>query len=145
MSDNDGRSVVEPTREIASTNSVEHIVSVLKAGLATVPFAGGIASLISDYIPSAKQRRVEAFAQKIAAAPSYWRKSCYITGINLEDFTHTFIYSFPIASLNALKYRSVDLMHAMGIIVPEMSQTGKKLRVSLQSLSSTIPSFGVIY
>lgn len=45
---------------------LEHLVNILKAGLSTAPFCGGIASLMSDYIPSAKQRRLEQFVQQIA-------------------------------------------------------------------------------
>lgn len=44
----------------------ETIVNILKAGLASTPFCGGIASLINDYIPSARLRRLEEFAAKIA-------------------------------------------------------------------------------
>ena len=51
---------------VASSNPGEHILNVLKAGLATAPFCGGIASLMSDYIPSAKMRRLEAFAEQFA-------------------------------------------------------------------------------
>jgi hypothetical protein len=45
---------------------LEHLVNIVKAGLATAPFCGGIASLMSDYIPSAKQRRLEEFVGTIA-------------------------------------------------------------------------------
>ena len=35
-----------------SSSTSEHLLNVLKAGLATAPFCGGLASLITDYIPS---------------------------------------------------------------------------------------------
>lgn len=41
-------------------------MNVLKAGLATAPFCSGIASLLTDYIPSGKQRRLEHFAEQLA-------------------------------------------------------------------------------
>lgn len=53
--------------ESLRTPPSEHILNALKAGLATAPFCGGLASLITDYIPSAKQRRLEEFASQIAA------------------------------------------------------------------------------
>ncbi len=59
-------SLPEQLKKVASSRSAEHILNVLKAGLATTPFCGGIASLISDYIPSGKQRRLEEFAKQIA-------------------------------------------------------------------------------
>ena len=38
----------------------EHVLAVIKAGIAAVPIAGGsIASLISDYVPTATERTVE--------------------------------------------------------------------------------------
>ena len=45
----------------------EHILNILKAGLATAPFCGGIASLLNDYIPNAKMKRLEEFTQRLAA------------------------------------------------------------------------------
>ena len=60
------KSLVERVEQIVAGSPVEHILNVLKAGLATTPFCGGIASLISDYIPSGKQRRLEEFAEFIA-------------------------------------------------------------------------------
>lgn len=49
-----------------TSGQVEHILNILKAGLATAPFCGGIASLMTDYIPSSKQRRLEEFAERLA-------------------------------------------------------------------------------
>lgn len=44
----------------------EHILNVLKAGLSTAPLGGAIASLISDYIPSSRAKRLEEFARSLA-------------------------------------------------------------------------------
>ena len=44
----------------------EHVVNGITAILATVPFAGGIASLISDYIPSQRELRLQEFTESIA-------------------------------------------------------------------------------
>ncbi len=50
-----------------STHSkvIDTILNVTKAGFATFPFTGGIASLITDYIPSAKQKRIEDFMNSV--------------------------------------------------------------------------------
>ncbi|MDX8352436.1 hypothetical protein [Cognatiyoonia sp. IB215182] len=45
----------------------EHLLNVIKAALSTAPFGGGIASLMTDYIPSMKERRLEEFVREIAA------------------------------------------------------------------------------
>jgi len=44
----------------------EHILNILKAGLSAAPFAGAIASLMTDYIPTAKAKRLEEFAEQVA-------------------------------------------------------------------------------
>ena len=49
-----------------TSGAAKTILNIFKATLATAPFCGGIASLISDYIPSARFQRVEEFAQQIA-------------------------------------------------------------------------------
>lgn len=51
---------------ITSSNSVEVIVNIFKAILASLPFSGGIASLMTDYIPSSRFKRLEDFATKTA-------------------------------------------------------------------------------
>jgi len=45
----------------------EHIINIFKAGLSAAPFSGAIASLMSDYIPHARARRLEEFAEQVAA------------------------------------------------------------------------------
>ena len=44
----------------------ETILNIFKAVLATAPFGGGLASLITDYIPSARSQRIETFAEQTA-------------------------------------------------------------------------------
>ncbi len=43
-----------------------HLVNVAKAVFASLPFSGGIASLMSDYIPNTKTYRIELFMQDLA-------------------------------------------------------------------------------
>lgn len=49
-----------------SSNTTETILNIFKAVLASAPFCGGIASLITDYIPSARFQRLEKFAEQVA-------------------------------------------------------------------------------
>jgi hypothetical protein len=53
-------------RRLAGCTTAETILNVLKAGLATAPFCGGIASLVNDYIPTSRLVRLEEFAARIA-------------------------------------------------------------------------------
>jgi len=65
--ENSQPSIVEKIkRNLTSKQPGEHLLDIIKAGLASVPFCGAISSLMSDYIPSARQERLENFAQQIA-------------------------------------------------------------------------------
>ncbi len=62
----DNKSLIHRIKQAAVTGSAEHLVNIIKAGLASAPFCGGIASLMTDYIPNAKFERLEKFANQIA-------------------------------------------------------------------------------
>lgn len=66
-SDSQKNSALQRIERIATGSSVaEAVLNIFKAILSTAPFTGGIASLITDYIPSARQRRIEEFAEQVA-------------------------------------------------------------------------------
>lgn len=48
------------------TSIGEHVLNVFKAILSAAPFTGALASLLTDYIPSQRQKRVEQFAAQLA-------------------------------------------------------------------------------
>ncbi len=60
------RALVKIEDLATGSGAAEAIVNIFKATLATVPFGGGIASLVSDYIPSARFKRLEEFATRAA-------------------------------------------------------------------------------
>jgi len=62
----ESRSLVKRLERVVTSTPGEHVLNALKAGLATAPFCGGIASLMTDYIPSGKRKRLEQFAEQIA-------------------------------------------------------------------------------
>jgi len=68
MSDDErqNKSLQRVERLVASSSTAETILNIFKAALATAPFGGGIASLITDYIPSARAQRLEEFASRTA-------------------------------------------------------------------------------
>ena len=68
----------------------EHIVNVFKAAIATVPFAGGIASLMSDYIPSQRQKRLEEFAENIASELENYKEEVNEKYILTDEFSFIF-------------------------------------------------------
>jgi hypothetical protein len=92
----------------------EHILNIFKAALATVPFAGGISSLITDYIPSSRSRRLEEFAEQVAE--DLKRVSARVDGAELltDEFAHIFERSFRGA---AEHYQREKLEAFRGILV----------------------------
>jgi hypothetical protein len=72
----------------------ETILNIFKATLATAPFCGGIASLINDYIPSARFQRLEAFAQQIADDLLKLADKVNESYIQTDDFAFLFEKSF---------------------------------------------------
>ena len=68
----------------------EHIVNVFKAAVATVPFAGGIASLMSDYIPSQRQKRLEEFAENITSELENFKEEVNENYILTDEFSFIF-------------------------------------------------------
>ena len=73
---------------LAGSTAAETILNVLKAGLATAPFCGGIASLITDYIPSSRIIRLEEFAARIAEDLER------LQGEVREEYLHTDDFAF---------------------------------------------------
>ena len=110
----DSKSLSEIIKERNATSPAEHILNVLKAGLATAPFCGGIASLMSDYIPNSKQSRLEEFAEKVAgdldALQGKVDESIILTG----DFAFTFEKCFRGAAEN---YQREKLEVFRGILI----------------------------
>src|SRR5690606_36262179 len=60
------RDLTPASKSVAKVPPGEHLLNLLKAGLATTPFCGGIASLMTDYIPSTKQQRLEEFVSEVS-------------------------------------------------------------------------------
>lgn len=92
---NDKSIVLKKIKNLPMTSgATEAILNVFKATLATAPFCGGIASLISDYIPSARFQRLEAFAQQIADDLLKLADKVNESYIQTDDFAFLFEKSF---------------------------------------------------
>ena len=98
----------------ATSPSIEHVLNALKAGLATAPFCGGIASLMTDYIPSAKQKRLEEFARQIAADLDALQRHVNENTLLTDDFAFMFEKCFRGVAEN---YQTDKLEAFRGILV----------------------------
>jgi hypothetical protein len=92
----------------------EHLLNILKASLSTAPFIGGIASLITDYIPSARLKRLEGFAEAIGQDLERLQERINAEYITTDDFAFIFEKTFRAVAENP---QSVKLEVFRGILV----------------------------
>ncbi len=78
----------------------EHIVNILKAGLSAAPFAGALASLMTDYILTARAQRLEQFAEQIAEDLSNLQDRVDSAYLKTDDFAFMFEKSFRAVAEN---------------------------------------------
>jgi hypothetical protein len=112
--EDDSKSLSEVIKERNATSPAEHILNVVKAGLATAPFCGGIASLITDYIPNSKQSRIEEFAERVAADLEALQDRVDENNILTDNFAYTFEKCFRGAAEN---YQKEKLEAFRGILI----------------------------
>lgn len=110
----ESRSLSEIIKERNTVSPSEHILNVLKAGLATAPFCGGISSLMTDYIPKSKLTRLEDFAQKVADDLEALQDRIDESSILTDDFAYTFERCFRGAAEN---YQREKLEAFRGILI----------------------------
>lgn len=88
----------DPTHELAKQaqnlgkqTGGDHVANIVKAALNAVPVVGGpIASLIDDYIPESRQKRVEKFSQDLADELSRVQESLDEGYVKTEEFAYLF-------------------------------------------------------
>lgn len=97
-----------------SRKTSEHLLNLFKAGLSTVPFGGGFASLMTDYIPSMKQKRLEEFVQDVAADLQALQDRVKEDTFFTEEFAFVFEKCFRGAAEN---YQDEKLKAFRGILI----------------------------
>ena len=71
--------------------SSDHILSIIKSSISAVPFVGGsVASLISDYIPTATQKTIEEALQILKNRLEELGNRIDTESINKDDFSEIF-------------------------------------------------------
>lgn len=120
----DERSLAKRVLEAVSNNPGEHILNVLKAGLATAPFCGGIASLMSDYIPCSKRKRLNQFAEQVADDLSRLQDRVDANKILTDEFAFVFEKCFRGVAENYQRerleaFRSILVNSAIGTDLAE--------------------------
>lgn len=93
-----GPSSIRPRDARSPADFAEHILNIVKAALATAPFCGGIASLMSDYIPGRRFARVEEFAGQIASDLNRLQDRVDQDRIQTEEYAFLFERCFRSAA-----------------------------------------------
>ena len=111
--------LIQKIKQAAASGATEHLVNIIKAGLATAPFCGGIASLMSDYIPSSKFQRLEQFAEKIAQDLNKLQNQVDETKLQTDEFAYIFENCFRGVADNYQKekidaFRGILINSAIG-------------------------------
>ncbi len=101
-------------RALAGSAVAESVLNIFKAILSTVPFTGGLASLITDYIPSSRFRRLEDFARLVAEDLKSVADKVDQEYLRTDEFAHIFERSFKGA---AEHYQHEKLRAFRGILV----------------------------
>ena len=85
---------------IAASGVAETVLNIFKAALSSAPFLGGLASLLTDYIPSARFIRVEQFTKDVANDMSRLKEQIKSDYINTDNFAYIFEKCFRGAAEN---------------------------------------------
>jgi hypothetical protein len=101
-------------RTLTGSPAAETVLNIFKAVLSTTPFTGGISSLITDYIPSSRVLRLEAFAERVANDLKDVATKVDADYLNTDEFAFMFERSFRGAAEN---YQREKLDAFRGILV----------------------------
>lgn len=92
----------------------DHVLNLMKAAMASAPFCGGIASLMTDYIPSARWKRLEDFAVDVASDLERLQERVDAEFIRTDEFAFVFEQCFRGA---AESYQQEKLTALRGVLV----------------------------
>ena len=106
--------LLQEIKNAATGKISEHIINIFKAAVATAPFCGGIASLMSDYIPSTKFRRLEAFTKQIVDDLQKLQDSIEAKTIETNEFAFIFEQCFRGVAEN---YQKEKIEAFRGILI----------------------------
>ncbi|WP_156831284.1 hypothetical protein [Arhodomonas aquaeolei] len=99
----------------AESNTSEHALSLIKAGIAGVPVVGGpIASLIGDYVPTATQRSIDRAIELLSERLRKLEGRLDVEAVDKDEFAELFKSSYLsiVRSHNESKLRGATAILA---------------------------------
>jgi len=118
----------------------EHILYLFKAGLSGLPIGSAISSLLTDYIPGARFKRVENFARQVAEDLKKFEDQIDENFIKTDEFAYIFEQSIRGVAQN---YQKEKLKAFRAILVnsairKDVAQDEKEYFLSLVNNLSTL-------
>lgn len=110
----------------------EHALALVKAGLSTVPFVGGVlSSLVGDYIPTHTQRSIDRMLAELAARLGQLEGRLDPENVDKDEFAELFksCYLVAVRTHQAEKLRAVA-----GLLSNLLLRRGDSLRLSYTEL-----------
>jgi len=140
MNNRDTKIIKRAKDEIKSTSPSEHIFNLMTAALASLPIGASIGSLLKDYIPSAKFKRIEDFAKQLGEDLKRLSDKIDQDYITRDEFAYMFEQAFRGVSQNYHKdkieaFRGVLLNSA---IRQDIKQEEKEFYLSLVNSLSVL-------
>lgn len=102
MTDEENKEV-DIVKRFLNLDANENLVNIFKAIISNFPVGSGIASLMSDYIPSQRLLRLEGFAKNVASDLERFKESINEEIITTEEFAYIFEECFRGVSQNYQK------------------------------------------
>lgn len=94
-SDNKINKLVKEVKEIIKSTPIgEHVFNIFTAALASVPIGASFASLLKDYIPDARFKRIDRFAKQVAEDLKRLSDKIDADYITKDEFAYMFEQSF---------------------------------------------------
>ncbi len=126
--------------QIQSISAGEHVYNIFKATLTSLPVGASIASLLTDYIPDSKFKRIDKFARQVADDLKRLNDKIDSEYIMKDEFAYMFEQSFRGAAQNYQKekieaFRAILLNSA---IRQDVIQEEKEFFLSLVNTLSVL-------
>lgn len=120
-------------KHLKESKHSEHIINGIKAVLANFPIGSGIASLMSDYIPSQRELRLMEFTENIAKDLSELQDEINVNYLKSDEYAFIFEKCFKGAVENYQKEKIIAFRAVLvnSLIDFELTQTEKEYYLNL--------------
>ena len=127
------RKIQKVEKHLKESKNSEHIINGIKAILANFPIGSGIASLMSDYIPSQRELRLMEFTENISKDLSKLQDEINDNYLKSDEYAFIFEKCFKGAVENYQKEKIIAFRVILvnSLIKFELTQTEKEYYLNL--------------